>query len=153
MGGQGDILIIASEVEEGALEEPPMSLLALTIDDFKGKEIDPIVEKIARKFLVDEFFVKSRTFIQFFSRNNIELFEAKCKKVKIEQPTRQDSGIEEEVKVNMMQEFNQITLSGGRRLLKDLGVMILLERDTVDVMIFDVVRKEKEKKGLEQGKR
>ena len=78
MGDQRDIVIIALEVEEGAPEEPLMPLLSLTIEDFKGKEIDPIMEQATSKFLDDENFVNSRAFIQFLWRSNIENFEEKC---------------------------------------------------------------------------
>ena len=44
IGGQRDVLITATKVEKGAPAEPPMTLLALTIEDFKGKEIDHVVE-------------------------------------------------------------------------------------------------------------
>ena len=86
-----------------------MPLLALTIEDFKGKEIDLILEKESKKLLDDESFFKSRAFIQFLWRNNIEIFQAKCKRTKVEKPSRQDSNSEEEVKANRMKEFNQIT--------------------------------------------
>ena len=44
VGGQDDVLIITSKIEEDILGEPTMPLLALTIEDFKGKYIDLIVE-------------------------------------------------------------------------------------------------------------
>ena len=54
MGGKGAILINIIEVQEGALKEPYMPLLALIVEDFKWKDIDPIVEKASNKFLNDD---------------------------------------------------------------------------------------------------
>lgn len=54
--------------------------------------------------------------------------------------------IEEETKVELMQNFSQITPKGGRQLLKDSTIFILLEWDITNPMIFYVVRKEKETK-------
>ena len=52
MGGQDDIIITTSKVEEGAPKKPPIPLLALTIKYFRGKEIYPIVEQAGKKFLL-----------------------------------------------------------------------------------------------------
>lgn len=79
-------------------------------------------------------------------RSNIENFEAKCKKIKTDQSSRQDSDIEEEVNANPMEEFNQITPVGGRQLLKDSGVLILSEWDIANAMTFYAIRKEKDTK-------
>ena len=67
-------------MEEGAPVEPPIPLLALIIEDLKRKEIDPIVEQVIRNFLEDEEIFKSRAFIQFLWRNNMNFFEARYKK-------------------------------------------------------------------------
>lgn len=84
IGRYDDVLITTLEVEEGMPEEPLMPLLALIVEDFKGKEKDLVVEQAAKKFWEDDDFVKSRAFIQILWRNNIENFEAKCKKEKTE---------------------------------------------------------------------
>ncbi len=44
IGAQDDILITTLEVEEGMPKEPPMPLLSLTVEDFKGKDIDLVIE-------------------------------------------------------------------------------------------------------------
>lgn len=108
MGGQGDIVISIVEMELEAPIQPPMPLLVLTMEDFRGKEIDPIVEQEKRKYLEDEDFVKSRAFIQFLWHNIIENFEARCKKIKAKKPSKHDSEIEEEVKASLMEDKNQI---------------------------------------------
>lgn len=105
LGGERDIVITTTDIEEGVAKEPPMLTLALTLGDYRGKEIDPIVEHASHKFIDDESFVKSRAFAQFMWRKSINNFEEKCKNLKTDQPGRQDSEIEEEVKASFIEEF------------------------------------------------
>ena len=55
-----------------------------------------------------------------------------------------DSEIEEGVKGKFMEEFSQLTPKGGRKLLRDLGVLISPKWDIANAMIFDSIRKEKD---------
>lgn len=68
------------------------------------------------------------------------------KKLKVEQPHLGDPTIEEEVKETLLQQFNNISPKGGRQLLMDSGVLILLEWGIANAIIFDTVRREKETK-------
>jgi hypothetical protein len=49
--------------------------------------------------------VKSRAFAQFLWRRNINNFKNKFRLIKAEKPSEMDSKIEEEDKVNFMEEF------------------------------------------------
>ena len=44
MGDERNIFINTIEIEEGVPKEPPMPSFTLTIADFQGREIDPMVE-------------------------------------------------------------------------------------------------------------
>lgn len=44
MGGEKEIFITTTDTEEGVPKEPPVPTLALTVGDYQGKEIDPMVE-------------------------------------------------------------------------------------------------------------
>ena len=43
MGGEGDIIITSIDMERGVPQEPPMTSLDLTVVDYQGKVIDPII--------------------------------------------------------------------------------------------------------------
>ena len=45
LGSQGGFFITTLELEEGNPQEPPMSSLELTIANFRGRELDPIVKQ------------------------------------------------------------------------------------------------------------
>ena len=68
-------------------------------------------------------------------------FEARCKKVKIEQPNREESKIEEEIQENLLKDFDNITHEAGRQLLNDAIILILPEWDTENAIVFHIVRK------------
>lgn len=85
LGSQGGVFIIVSELEEGNPQEPPMPSLELTVADYRGRELEPMVEKSSHEFLSNDSFVKSRAFYQFAWRTNIE-FEERCNKRKEEKP-------------------------------------------------------------------
>ena len=93
MGGEGDIVVTTSDMERGVPKDLPMSSFDLTIADYKGKEIDPIIGQVSQKFIDDESLVRSRAFAQFLWRRNIGNFEERCKKIKVEQPNKLDSDI------------------------------------------------------------
>ena len=42
-GIQGNIIITLAELEENAPQEPPELVLDLTVADYRGKEVDPII--------------------------------------------------------------------------------------------------------------
>ena len=65
IGGEGDVIVTSIDLEVGEPQEPPAPSLDLTISDYQGKEIDPIVAQALEKFINDENFVRSRAFAQF----------------------------------------------------------------------------------------
>lgn len=50
LGSQGGVFITAIELEEGNPQEPPIPSLELTISDYRGKELDLVVEKANQSF-------------------------------------------------------------------------------------------------------
>ena len=54
-----------TNIEGGVPEEPPMPSFDLTISNYRGKEIDPIITQESQKFMDDEIFVKTKDFSQF----------------------------------------------------------------------------------------
>lgn len=50
MGSQGELFITQAELEEGNLQEPPMSSLELIVVDYRGKELDPLLNRPAMNF-------------------------------------------------------------------------------------------------------
>ena len=44
MGSQGGIFITQAELDEGNPPEPPLPSLDLTIGNYGGRELDPILE-------------------------------------------------------------------------------------------------------------
>lgn len=113
----------------------------LTIVDYQGKEIDPIIVEASQKFIDGENFVRSRAFAQFLWRKNIRNFEKTCEKIKIEQPDKPDSIIKEEVKSKFLSDFSQFTPEAERKIVKQSGLLILPEWDIDNAMIFDSIRK------------
>ena len=69
-------------------------------------------------------------------------FQLKYKKIKVEQPNVEESTIEEVVKDELTRSFDDITPEVGRKLLKDAWILIFLEWDIANAIIFDVVRRE-----------
>ena len=57
------IFITSTELEEGILKEPLVPNLELIVADFKGKELDLVIEHASHKFLSDDIFIKSRVFL------------------------------------------------------------------------------------------
>ena len=76
----------------------------------------------------------------------MHIFEDRCKKIRVEQPKVEASTIEEVVKNELIQKFNNITLDIGRKLLKDARIPILPEWDMANNMIFDTIRREEKTK-------
>ena len=64
-GEQGYIIITPAELEKNVPQEPPEPVLDLTVADYKGKEIDPIISQPYDQFISDNDFVKTRAFKQF----------------------------------------------------------------------------------------
>ena len=128
----------------GEPQEPPASSLDLTISDYQGKEIDPIVAQASERFINDENFVKSRAFVQFLWRLNIGNFERTCEKIKADQPDKSDSIIKEEVKSKFLNDFAQFTREAGRQIVRQSGVLIISEWDIVNAMVFYSIRKQKD---------
>ena len=59
MGSQENGVITTIEMEEGAPTKPPIPSLALNVGDFKGREIDLVVEQAPKNFFDDERFINS----------------------------------------------------------------------------------------------
>lgn len=81
-GSQGGVFVTQAEIDEGNPQEPPMPCLEMIVADFKGMELDPILEQASQQFLLDHRFVRSRAFHQFAWRENIHNFEERCKNMK-----------------------------------------------------------------------
>ena len=146
IGGEGKVIVTPTELEAGEPQEPPAPSLDLTIADYQGKEIDPLVSQASEKFLNDDNFVKSRAFAQFLWRSNIGNFEKTCKRIKAEHPDKSDSAIEEEVKSSFLNDFARFTPEAGRKILKQSGVLLLPEWDIANAIVFDSVRKQRDVK-------
>ena len=56
-GEQGNIIITPAELEENVPQEPPELVLDLTVADYRGKEIDPIISQAYDQFISDNDFV------------------------------------------------------------------------------------------------
>ena len=96
LGSQGGVSIISIELEEGNPQEPPMPSLELTVADYKGRELDPMVEQASHEFHSDDSFVKSRSFYQFACKKNIELFEERYNKRKAKHPKMEEASIKDQ---------------------------------------------------------
>lgn len=147
------MFITTVELEEGNPQEPPMPNLELIVADYRGKELDLVLEQTNHEFLSDDNFVKSRAFYQFSWRNNIEKFEEICNKRKAKHPKKEDAVIHDEIKDEMMQEFIILTHEEGRRMIKSSGVLLFPNWNITDAMNFNTVTKklhavEKVQKGL-----
>ena len=105
MGSLGGVFITQVELDEGNLPEPPLPSLDLIVVDYRGKELDPILEQASHQFLADDNFVKSRAFQQFAWRANMNIFEERCKKMKIEHPEMDEASLQEQIKEEMMKEL------------------------------------------------
>ena len=64
-GEQGNIIITPTELEENVPQEPLEPVLDLTVANYNGKEIDPIISQAYDQFISDNDFVKTRAFKQF----------------------------------------------------------------------------------------
>ena len=69
-------------------------------------------------------------------------FEFRCSKIKVEQIDVEVFSIKEVVKEDLIRSFDAITPKARRAMLKDARILILLEWDIANAMIFDVVRRE-----------
>jgi hypothetical protein len=56
------------------------------VENYKGRELDPVIEQASHHFLSDDSFVKSRAFHQFVLCKNIGKYEERCNKLRIENP-------------------------------------------------------------------
>lgn len=142
LGSLGEIACTYEEMQEGMSEEPASPKMDLTMEEFVGKELDPIIKQTNEEFLADNNFGKIGSFMQFIWRKNIDHFKERRKKRKIEQPHKGTYVVEEGVKKEMMTEFEAITPKQGREMIAKAGVLILLEWDIADALVLDVVRKE-----------
>ena len=75
-----------------------MPSFELTVADFRGKELDPIFKQASQQFLSDDSFVKSRAFYQFAWRENMHIFEERCKNMKAEHPEMDEASIQNNMK-------------------------------------------------------
>ena len=116
-----------------------MPSFELTVADFRGRELDPVLEQASPQFLSDDSFVKSRAFYQFAWRENMHIFEERCKNVKTNNLEMDEASIQKKIKEQMMQEFQNITPEEGRHMVKAANVLLLPNWDIVDALIFNSV--------------
>ena len=100
------MIVNSTDLEIGEPQEPPTPSLDLTVADYQGKEIDPIVAQASKSFINYENFVKSRAFSQFFWRLNMGNFEKTYEKIKAKKLDKPDSDIKEEVKSKFLNDFS-----------------------------------------------
>lgn len=142
LGSLREIECTYEELQEGIPKEPIGAKMDLAVEEFVGRELDPVIKQASDELLADDSFVKIGAFLQFVWRKYIGQFKERCKKGKVEQPHKDASTVEAEIKQEMLREFEAITPEQGRKLIADAGVLILPEWDIADALIFDVVRKE-----------
>lgn len=116
-----------------------MPSLDLIVVDYRGRELDPVIEQASHQFLPDDSFVKSRAFHQFAWRENIEKYEEKSNKLRIEYPELEEATLQNQVKEEMMQEFQTITPEEGRQMVKASNILLLPNWDIADVLVFNSV--------------
>ena len=86
-----------------------MPSLDLIVADYRGRELDPVIEQASHEFLLDDHFVTSRAFYHFARSKNIGKYEERCNKVKIEYPEMEDATIQNQIEEEMMEEFQNLT--------------------------------------------
>ena len=69
----------------------------------------------------------------------MHFFEERCKNVKIEHLEMDEASIQNEIKEQMMQEFQNITLEEGTHMVKVANVLLLPNWDIVDALILNSV--------------
>ena len=116
-----------------------MPSFELTVADFRGRELDPILEQASQQFLSDDNFVKSRAFHQFSWRENMHIFEERCRNMKADHPEMDEASIHNQIKEKMMQEFQNITPEEGRLMVKAENILLLPNWDIADALIFNFV--------------
>ena len=114
IGSQWEVFITQAEINEGNPQEPPVPSFELTVADFRGRELVPILEQASQQFLLDDNFVKSRAFFQFSWRACMNIFEERCKNMKTKHPEMDEASIQNQIKEKMMQKFQNITPEEGR---------------------------------------
>lgn len=82
MSEDRNIVVTTANMERGVPEEPPMPSFDLTIADYRCKGIDPIIAQASKKFIDDEYFVRSRALAQLLCRKNLGNLEERYKKIK-----------------------------------------------------------------------
>ena len=102
---KGEFLLPGQKLMKEIPKSPPVQIFELIVVDFKGRELDPILEQASQKILSDDSFVKSRAFHQFSWRENMHIFEEKCKNMKAEHPEMDEASNQDQIKEKMMQEF------------------------------------------------
>ena len=70
-----------------------MPSLELTVADYKGRELDPIIKQASHQFLLDDRFIKFGTFHQFAWWENIGKFEERCNKLRIKHPKMEETAL------------------------------------------------------------
>ena len=69
----------------------------------------------------------------------MHIFEERCKNVKIEHLEMDEASIQNQIKEQMMQEFQNITPEEGRHMVKVANVLLLPNWDIADALIFNFV--------------
>ena len=66
-------------------------------------------------------------------------FEERCKKLKAEHPKMDEVSIQNQIKEQMIQEFQNITPKEGRQMVKSSNILLLPNWDIVDALIFNSI--------------
>ena len=86
--------------------------------------MDPVLEQASQHFLSDNNFVRSRAFHQFAWRVNMHIFEQRCNNMRTEHPEMDETSIQNTIKEQMVQEFQNITPDEGRQMVKNANVLL-----------------------------
>ena len=77
--------------------------LELIVENYKGKELDPMIEHASHELIIDDNFAKTRAFYQFSWRINMGNFEERCNKLEVEHPKMKEVDVHTQIKEEMMQ--------------------------------------------------
>lgn len=139
IGYQGGVFVTQEEIDEGNPQEPPVPSPEQIVVDYRGRELNLILEKANQQFLSDDSFVKSRAFHQFACRENMNSSKERCKNLKTKHQEMDESSIQNEIKEQMIQYFQSITPEEGRQMVKAANILLQPNLDIDDALIFNDV--------------
>lgn len=111
--------------------------------DIQGKAFKDARKEACDKFLEDDSFVSSSANLQLVWKMNIEDYKRRITEKKAHRLDRSDQENQEELENEMREEFKEITVDEGRKIISQVRVSILPEWDIADAMAFDTIRKSK----------